>query len=63
MTDEEINNIAIQYHNRDDDDYTLPWGKQKSNYRGSIRRIVRGVIGALEQSGYKIVKKRDEANP
>lgn len=57
VTDEMVEQIAIQVHYLHDGGHSLKWGKQPGKYRASIRRDVRDVIAALEGCGLSIGKR------
>ncbi|WP_421591280.1 hypothetical protein [Shinella sp. M27] len=46
MEGDSVERIAQNFHS-DGDPHTAPWGKQKSSYRGTVRKTVRTMIEAM----------------
>lgn len=56
MEGESIDRIAQNFHSCED---ALPWGRQKSSYRGTVRKTVRSMIEAMRAAGFEVVSRRD----
>lgn len=54
INEDKINEAAKYYHDSKSDNYTLPWMKQKPNYRTQTRKMFRDVIYCLNQTGVRV---------
>lgn len=52
-----VERIAQNFHASDP--HTIPWGKQKSSYRGTVRKTVRSTIEAMRAAGFEVISRRD----